>query len=332
MCYLNLQKWKILCAKNLPITKIILFFLILMGFNNAFVFTQEKSKKIQKNVTEIAEILKNTAQYCEKLEKAVLHFYCNERVTEKIERSIQYPEGQRGLKDFLEEKSENRSRIRNDSKKKTIKNVYTYDYQIIQDKTNIREQRILINENGKKIHQANPTQKTVLYTYKNTLIPILLFSKKNQQNYTFRVKTKTRIMGRRAHVISVSSNFSPEAVKNLATVWVDCQDFSILKFEVFPGAIRGYNNLLRINKNIMSDIKVTDSHFFGHVRNGIRYPNQTKISISFKTKASGKTESYMGRWLKTDYGKLIRFKISTSIRYKNYKFFDVTVNTKFKNL
>ena len=253
-------------------------------------------------------------------------------MTEVIEGSLQYPEGQRGLKDFLEEKRPTRLRIRNDSKRKSIKNTYTYDYQIIKDKTNIREQRILIDENGKKTHQLNPSQKTVLYTYKNTLVPILLFSKKNQQNYTFRIKSKKRIMGRRAHVISVRSKYSPEAVKKLATVWVDCQDFSILKFEVFPGAIRGYNNLLRINKNIMSEIKVKDTHLFGHLRNGIRYPSKTEISISFKTKSSGKTESYMGRWLKTDYGKLILFKISTLIRYKKYKFFDVTVKTEFKNL
>jgi len=293
--------------------------------------------------SELPNILKQTAKYCQKLGKAIFHFYCHEKVTERIEISLQHQDAQEGLKDFFEydwankdsrryyvEKTRSRIRQRNyDPGKKIIKNSYVYDYQIIKESDHIREQRILINENNKKVRQKSPQLKTVLYSYKNTVIPIMLFSEKNQQKFSYRLLAKKREMGRKAHIISVSSRDG----KRLATVWVDEEDFSILKFDVFPGAIRGYDKLLRLNKNKMSNIKIKDTHLFGHLRNGIRYPSKTEINVSFTTQPPDQSSrsTYLHA-TKTSIGKEILVKVNTSIQNKNFRFFDVSVGTKFKNL
>lgn len=278
------------------------------------------------------DILRNTAQYCEKLERAILHFYCVEKVTQVVQRLLtQYPEKKWGLKEFLEER---RIYYRRRIKKrwKPIKNSYTFDYQIIKNASDIRERRILINENGKKTYQPDPPPKTVLYSFKNTLVPILLLSKQNQRYYTFSLEGEKTVLGRKSHVTIVRSKSRPEDENILAIVWIDSKDYSILKFEVFPGAIKGYNNLLRINKHMMSDIKIKDTHLFGYIRNGIRYPSKTEISLSFKMRAREKSEIKGTFLIDSSIGKFILYKISTAIRYKNYKFFNVTVNTDFKDM
>jgi len=291
-------------------------------------------KEAKLDQDELTTILFKTGQYCEKLKKIIFHFYCHERVTEVIDRSFQFPADRQDMKDFFEEGNRRSTssyfRQRNyDPKKRSTKNTYIYDYQIIKDSDRIKEQRILINENGKKRRQVNPAMKTVLYSFKNVITPIMLLAQENQNKYSYNLEDEKRIMGQDAYIISV---ISKTGIK-LATVWVDKEDYSILKFDVFPQAIKGYDRLLRINRNKMTNLVIKDSHVFGHLHKGIRYPSKTDITISFNTQSPGKTNVTDSGYIRSSsFGKEVHIKINTVIRYKKYKFFDVSVNTAFKDL
>ena len=288
----------------------------------------------------LGTILKNSARYCERLKEAVFHFFCQEVVTEKIEKKLNYPENRRGLKDFFEGNSRTRStdyqyeahknaamrRLRDNFRKLKggMKTFFTYDYQIIQVEKEIREQRVLLKvEKDKQVYQKS-NYNPILYSYKNALVPIHFFSVENQPRFIYKLSGKKRALKRKAYNILVFRDEKPEAGP-MASVWIDQEDFSIIKFEVFPGAIRGYNQLLRVNREKMSKIDIRDVHVFGLLKDGIRYPTRTEIRLSYQSELKNvikKSDTNGGVTL----GAIVLTKIQTLIKYTDYRFFKVNVD------
>jgi len=320
--------------------------LILYGFGRA---------GIEKGQNQLPYILKGTASYCDRLEKAIFHFFCFEKIEETKEQSIKYPKKRQGIKNFLENNQRNRetgdlstpgsrkmsgiydsmdkNKINRNyrSQKSKRKNTYVYDYQIIKEKKGVREQRKLVNFNQEKVQNQDGLPTTILYSYKNALIPIYLLSRQNQHKYNYSIIGKKKFLGRKAFIISVDTKQGSEEGKKLADVWIDTKDFSIMKFNVFPGAIKGYDELLKINKNQLLNLKVEDKHIFGYLRNGIRYPTKTEITMSYQRDPKGVfKDSGIG---KIRHGGVVFTKIKTFITYNRYNFFDVSVGQPvFKNL
>jgi hypothetical protein len=83
-------------------------------------------------------VLKRAAEYCQRLERVSLHFVCNEGIKERIYVSWRPPSA------FASKPS---SLFRENS--------YVYDYQLIRRDCDIKEQRILIEENGVRRHEEN---------------------------------------------------------------------------------------------------------------------------------------------------------------------------------
>ena len=90
----------------------------------------------------LAAILKKSAEYCQRLDKAALDFVCLEEVTEASRYSATTTE------DFPHDYQFNRIEISGDSTPQTY--VYLYDYQFIRKDTETKETRNLIAVNGKK--------------------------------------------------------------------------------------------------------------------------------------------------------------------------------------
>jgi hypothetical protein len=104
--------------------------------------------------------------------------------------------------------------------------------------------------------------------------------------------------------------------------WVDAKDFSILKFNVFPGAFSGADYLLTSNVHEKYNVKISDTHYFGKVKEGIRYPSKTEIYISYN-EAPKKLVTTTNREL--SHGARIYTKLSTVYFYKDYIFYTVSV-------
>lgn len=102
------------------------------------------------NQEKLKNILKKTAEYCEKLKKMALYFVCHENIEEKIYFykktriyvSKDYASSTPLLKTNLKQKR---------SKRRT----YVYDYQMVKKGDNQEEKRILLKENKKEKHVEN---------------------------------------------------------------------------------------------------------------------------------------------------------------------------------
>lgn len=299
---------------------------------------------------ELADVLEKTAQYCDKFKDKVFHFLCYEKVTETVQKSLHYPGERKGLKNFLAgvkpdimTTSPKNSALEvikdwrealhysHANKKYERKNIYVNEYQILKTVDQLKERRLLYKFNGKKVgkdlHGIQRMQ-TIIYSYRNALSPIRFFARENQENYSYQILKKEKIMGEKAYVIEIKNkqDAGEENKEVLVTVWVDMEDFSIKKFKVSPSAFGGIDYLLRPGKGTTGqkyDVKISDTHYFGKVRDGIRYPSKTEISISYHENAKRTAPTVMDR-VSTD-GARILTTLSTVYNYRDYVFFDVSV-------
>lgn len=233
-------------------------------------------------------ILANSAAYCEKLKQAVFHFVCLERVEESY-------------KD---------------------KNTYISDYRILKIGNRIEEQRTLIEHNGLKVSGEQMKLRTKIYSYKASLTPIYLLAAENQRHYDYRLMDSGRVMNRKAYGIEVKIKGNDGKGSILAVVWVDAQDFSILKFNVFPKALAGFKQLYEDAKKKGMRLEIEDKHYFGVKRGDIRFPSRTEITMKFYPRSRQTFFLLRGR---PQYGVPKREKIYTEFRYEDYHFFQVDV-------
>jgi hypothetical protein len=170
----------------------------------------------------------------------------------------------------------------------------------------------------------NPGLQTIVYSYKNTLYPIYLFAREHQGKYRYRIIKQTETMNRKAWLIEVKTRKGNEiqlkkgekssaSPGTLAKAWVDTDDFSLLKLEVFPEAFRGFDYLLRKLPGKF-DIKINDVHFFGFQKNGIRFPSKTEIHLSYKEEPDIGIDGIK-------YGAIVLNNITTIYTYKDYLFY-----------
>lgn len=287
---------------------------------------------------DLPKILKGTAAYCEKLGSRAFHFLCREQIDETCEKAYDFPFNRRGLKDFFEknksavaedlggsknwydrqiaEMRKNRAKRNYNPKKYSRKNIYVNEYRILKDGGRIKEQRLVIQQNGEKVSVTEPKLQTILYSYRNTLMPIYLFARQNQEHYRYKLVKKTRAMNRAAYEIQVTAKKGKKNQRKLAVAWIDADDFSVLKLKVFPAAFHGYDYLLG-KPTGWFDVKINDLHYFGYQKDGLRFPTRTEIYLSYKEEADVGIE-------KVKHGAIVLNTISTIYTYGDYLFYRTT--------
>jgi hypothetical protein len=282
------------------------------------------------------EILKNCAKYCEGLAGAALHFICLEKINEKVsgEKSEISPVfsgdgrvppktevGNRVLKPSTH-KTTTRTFTKRPRPSRTLKNTYVYDYQLIREGKKIEERRILLEENGKKMKEENAELKSKRFFSKRSVFgPVGLLSRERQKLYNYRIIKEEKIGKRKAFVLEVTPKKDLAEDSNFGKVWVDKEDFSVLKIEVAQESLLGAEG--KEDKKINHVVK--DVHEYGIVKNGIRFPSRTIFEESYDIKKVRRVEpnyplapTKLGlRWAKT------------VIEYTDYKFFTVDTEVKF---
>jgi hypothetical protein len=256
------------------------------------VYTQ-KADSHSSGQAELETILKKCAEYCERLSNSVLFFVCKEKITEKISsRSVSMP------KDLAPS-----ARVYTS----TVKRVYVYDYQLYRKGNDIKEQRILIEENGKKKHEENAPLKTRIFRHENIVLgPIGLLSSHWQTFHDYRILKEEKFKGNKTVVIEAV--LKPEYTFHHLSgkIWVRKSDFSILKIEWLQQSIRGYDRVEETAKELGAKPHLTLLAEYGFEKNGIRFPSKYSLD-----------EDYLSRGRR-------RFQQSkTVVLYDDYKFFTV---------
>jgi len=252
---------------------------------------------------ELEIILKKCAEYCEKLANSVLFFVCKEEITEKIYRRFSVSSTRDDLKEVYPRASGG-----------IKKYVYVYDYQLLQKKNEIKEQRTLIEENGKKTHEENAPLKTIFFRHENIVFgPIGLLSSYWQPRHDYRILKEEKLKGSKTVVIEATPKPGYTFDHVYGKIWVRKSDFSILKIEWYQQSIKGYELVEETANRLRAKPHLSLIAEYGIEKNEIRFPSKYFLDEVYIIKRGGK------RYRKSE----------TVVFYKDYKFFTVEWEIKY---
>ena len=253
------------------------------------------------NQKPLNRILEETGDYCESVKNMALFYVCKEKVTH-----VKYYYSKRGLERFSLSSGKLKAR---DSRQKT----FTYDYQLVKKEKELREKRILLEEDGKEKYEEDVEIRPVKYIGKYLVYgPVGFLSKYWQKRFDYEIVGEEVIDGKETIIIASSPKKEREENENYGRVWVDNKNFSILKIEYDPRSIKDYEDELILSPIGDLKKKVVWTVNFGIEKKGVRFPSNQHVQ-----------EYYV-----TNEGKTVLVE-EVTFHYVDYKFFIVEVEVKY---
>lgn len=249
---------------------------------------------------ELEKILEKCAEYCHRLANAALDFICIEKIKEEIFFRPQTHVSHVGT-------------FYSTAGRRSRKNVYVYDYQLIRKKLQVKESRILIEENGKKKNEKDAELKTHLFGHQHIIFgPVGLLSEFWQQYYDYRIVKREKFKGDRVIVIEAIPIPHFKTDNLYGKVWIREGDFCIMKIEWEPESLKNYEVIEEIAKKLNAEPEIKLFSEYAFEKNGIRFPSRYLITEGYNQKRGA------------------RFARSkTTVTYKDYKFFTVETEVKY---
>jgi len=267
--------------------RILFFILFLIILSTQFLSQIENSDKRAQE--ELEEILKECAEYCERLDNVSLYFVCKEKITEDIFRGDSFAMGEG-------------------------RNTYIYDYQLIRKENKFVEQRILIEENGQKRNSLDAQLKTKRFHHKYIVFgPIGLLDQEQQKNYEYKILEDVTYKEEKVLVLEALPKTLNEMSALYGKIWIRKEDFAILKIEWNQESLENFEEIEKAAEVLNATPRITFISEYGFEKNKIRFPNKYSVEESYIPLLGG--EEFV--WSQT------------TVVYDSYKFFTVDTSVKY---
>ncbi|MCJ7485252.1 MAG: hypothetical protein MUQ25_03670 [Candidatus Aminicenantes bacterium] len=257
----------------------------------------------QSRSADLAAILERCAAYCDKLSRSVLDFVCEERVAETIAKILVTRPAVSG--------SSSRaiyfSRPWGSVDKRT-RSKYLYDYQLVRTRSGeIKETRVLLEENGRKVEEKEASLKTRVFIYKYVVMgPVGLLGREEQENFDFSVVKETTLKKQRVVIIQAAPKSGAAGNVLYGKVWVRQSDAGILRIEWQPESMGNYEGIEEMARELGMKPRLSFVSEYDFEKNGLRFPSRYEIEEAYSSKVRAP---------------LVRSK--TEVTYDAYKFFTV---------
>jgi len=263
------------------------------------IYAKQKPKEYS---LELKTILEETGKYCERIKNIALFFVCKEKI---VNTYYKYKETRYWNLFFS---------IPGYREKHKTKNTFTYDYQLIKKGDELQEKRILIEEDGIKKHDENIGVPPLKYFSRYIVYGSVGFlSRYWQQHFQYDLLRKENLGGKDCFVIEAVPTELREENYNQGEIWVNSEDYSILKIRWSPVSIKNYEEIRspsitdQFKKNVIWIVT------YGVEKNKVRFPDKQVIK----------------EMLINPKGKKVLWD-ETIIDYIDYRFFVVETEVKFK--
>jgi len=239
----------------------------------------------QNNQEELNHILNKMANYCERIKRY------------RSSRSIK--ESPYGELELVPSRILTLKRTRNYS--------YSFDYQLIKQGEDLKEQRIPLKKKKKR------AELDVRYSAQYLVYgPVGFLSRYWQDYFDYEIIGEERIGEILATVLKATPKANNEENRNFARMWIDERDGSILQIEWEPESILDYEGKTIRSQAEELKTAVVWKVTYGIEKNGVRFPSRQHIQEFLEAE---------------DKKRYIRNEITTV--FENYKFF--IVETEIKN-
>jgi hypothetical protein len=266
-------------------------------------------------------VLKGVREYCRRLEHAALDFVCMEEVAEKLDASREKQEADvrmdprvtSGVGGVGRMGMSGRPMTFNPSAPRKTDHRYVFDYQFVRQQGQVKENRVLLEKDGKKAKKKEQLpQMTVFSCSEILLMPVKLLDEKVSEYYDYRLLREDELEGVKAWVLEVSPRLSIKGYLG-GRLWIGQQDSSVLRIEWDPTTFGHYDAIRRNAAQYKEEPAVNSYTDFGVEKNGVRFPSLDYTEEAY-VDAGGK--------------KFVRSE--TKILYRDYRFFTVETETTFK--
>jgi hypothetical protein len=193
----------------------------------------------------LVAILKKSAEYCRRLDRAALDFVCLEEVKEE---TVHFTRDTR---------------------------VYLYDYQFIRKNKQAKEKRDLIAVDGKKTKARDSSLQTVQFLYENALFgPVGLLSESWQLLHDYRLIGEDKIGEESTVVIEATPRPDFVEAHPYGRIWVKEDDGSVLKIVWDQRSLRNFKAIEEFAKSQGAEPQITAFSEYGREKNGLRFPSR----------------------------------------------------------
>jgi TonB family protein len=197
--------------------------------------------------------------------------------------------------------------------KRDKRNIYLCDYQIFRKDNTVQEHRNILKENGKKPADPNKSLQDRRYSALGALFaPLKVLAKNRQLKFDYWITGEEKINGKKARILTASPKSGDEDGIWWARIWVDKENFQVLKCEIEGVPIDGHEDILNecASLNIRPHFLMT--YEYKNEKNGALFPLRSEILVAYSGIDAG--------------GPVPRLKIF--MNYDKYKFFGVATESK----
>ncbi len=288
---------------------------------------EEKKAGKSSKTDELEGLLLGAAEYCEKLKKAAFHYLCKEKIVETQESLVYGTDDQTDLATLADDGFYARSSgwVQREVVDQTKINKNEYNYRLKKIKDQVKEEREAIadlveSEAGTPtpvLKDINKPRGNIRFlSGKAVFGPITLLDAQRQNNYHFRMLGYQELRGRPTAVIEAFPKNEKDSQFIYGKIWIDREDFSVLKIKANPNSIRGYDKLLKLAEELNTRLFLDLETEFFQYRDGIRFPTQIHFEESYKGGLFIRQFRGSGKWTRTN----------TFTTYSDYLFFNVDMD------
>lgn len=269
------------------------------------------SNGLASSSNKLHDILTKVQDYCSQLSEAALSFVCEETI-----REIHY--------NLIDNISWEMLVLNRDSQimvgrpvqiidpRRTIRNEFICDYQLVRKGGAVKESRVVQEENGKAKRGPNPDLKEDRFSGLNSLLsPLRVLAGARQELFMFSFIKTQRVHGKDAYVLNAMPKAGNEDGIWAAKIWIDQDDYGVLRCDIEGIPLDGYEDVLRDCSVMNIKPSFMISHEYGYEKNGVHLPSRSKIRVSYPAlDVRGPIE-----------------KLSIDLGYDKYRFFTVDTST-----
>ena len=251
----------------------------------------------------LKKILEETANYCERVKGMALFYVCKEKITEK-----EFFYSGTTFARSATEREQRPFQLASTKEKKLL-----YDYQLIKKAGELKEQRILLEEDGKKMYQEDAELDKIKYVSENLVFgPVGFLSQSWQGYFNYEIVGEDSVSGVKTLIIRSSPKREMEENYNFGKIWIDKDNFQILKIEWEPVSIKHYEEgqiptfLGEFKQRVIWTVD------YGVEKNGVRFPSCQMVKEVF---INEKGYKILKRELSCDYVDYKFFTVETEVKY-----------------
>jgi hypothetical protein len=294
--------------------------------------TMAKGKQAEKpaETVQLGRILSGVASYCEKLREAAFHYICKEKSVE-TQKALRASRGLQGDIGSIQDDPFDNAVSGWVRRKEVVSDKilsHQFNYRLIKQGNQVKEERDIIiqkDTGGKEKPAENKTTAETLkdlrfVSSKAVFAPITLLAARRQEKYDFRLLSKEEVKGRHTAVIEAFPKNEKDSLFIYGKVWIDTEDFSILKIKANPNSILGYERLKKFADQIGTRLLITLETDFFNLRDGIRFPTRIHFEELYKGGPFISRRSGPKGWKRTE----------TFTTYSDYLFFDVKSDVSYE--